>query len=163
MTPVADLPGGRLYRVPDSGRFTLTAAGTTSVIAATHPDDNVYRLSVNAPIPGTLTARITDMPGWKATVDGRAVPVTHLPDDLMSFAVPAGTDTVKLTYLPNHLSTGLAVAVLGGLGLAGYALVASWRRRLSMGQPFEGHGEEPGPGGDAVVGGQGGDQGLIGG
>jgi hypothetical protein len=56
--------------------------------------------------PSTLVRRTLYLPGWTASVDGKGVAVGTDPGKpvglFQTVAVPAGTTTVRFTYLPPH-------------------------------------------------------------
>jgi hypothetical protein len=69
---------------------------------------------------------LTDVhyPGWKATLDGRDVPLERVDYLLRGVAVPAGTHTVEFRYQPaswraGWILSGVALLVLVGLLFAG--------------------------------------------
>ena len=73
---------------------------------------------------------LTDVqfPGWKATVDGRPADIERVDYLLRGVMVPEGTHRVELRYEPlswrlGWITSGVALALVGGLGLVG------WRRR----------------------------------
>ncbi len=68
--------------------------------------------------PQVVRLRLTDVPGWHATVDGRAVPLQSFASVMLQLDVPAGHHTVSLYYWPATFTLGL---VLFGLVVAGIA------------------------------------------
>jgi hypothetical protein len=59
--------------------------------------------------------------GWRATADGRAVPVLPVNHLMLGVAVPAGASRVDLEYAPASVRAGLflgllALALLAGTG-----------------------------------------------
>ena len=81
--------------------------------------------SVTAQIssPQSFTARYQsfDFPGWTATVDGTAVPITSEdPTGLITFPVPAGQHTISVRWQSTPSRTvllGLSLASLAGVAL----------------------------------------------
>jgi hypothetical protein len=71
--------------------------------------------------PSTLIRRVQYAPGWTATVGHSAVPVGHdgsgPPGLFQAVPVPAGSTTVRFTYLPPHEVPAALVSVLVALGL----------------------------------------------
>jgi len=141
MTKVAEIAGSALYRVPGSARFTIGGAGD-AVVSVAHPGDATYRLSVEVPTAATLVARVTASPGWRADLDGRAVPVGVADGSFLSLALPAGTHAVTLTYRPPHLLTALVLALGALVVLVGVAVEngVSERRSRPESAAFEGSG-----------------------
>jgi len=73
---------------------------------------------------------LTDVhfPGWKATVDGRSVPIERVDYLLRGVVVPPGTHTVEFSYEPSSFRAGWIVAVLGLLAVLA-AVAVGLRRR----------------------------------
>ncbi|MBX3285929.1 MAG: DUF3367 domain-containing protein [Actinobacteria bacterium] len=101
----------RRVRVADWGATERTVAvgpGTTAVLATTENRND----------------------GWTATLDGRSLRAIQVDGWRQGFVVPAGDGgriELRFTPAPVHRA-GIAVGVLGGLALAGAALVGGRRR-----------------------------------
>lgn len=63
-------------------------------------------------------------PGWSATVDGASVEVFKADGMFLGLQLPAGAHEVRLRYTAPGLRVGLALFVLGGLGLVAWVVVA---------------------------------------
>ena len=85
------------------------------------------RLEVEASRPAFAVLADTWDPGWRATLDGRAVELLRANVTFRAVAVPAGRHVVEMTYRPRAASAGLAVSI-AGLALAGLAAVALRQR-----------------------------------
>ncbi len=108
-----------LYEVPGSSRFSFgDPAGVVTSVA--HPGDATYDLKVRVAQPSRLVLRVTDVSGWHATADGKALAISRYDSALMSVVVPAGTRTIVLHYWPNRLTLGFALA------LAALAVLVIW-------------------------------------
>ncbi|HLN05024.1 MAG TPA: YfhO family protein [Acidimicrobiales bacterium] len=128
---VATLAGERLYAVPGASRFSFVGAAATQdrVTTTTHPVASSWTIRVNAEVRGKLVLRVTDVPGWHATIDGHAVAL-GTPDGLMmQVSVAPGTHTIVLWYLPSRFVEGLVVALAVLLGLLAAAVLPLVRRR----------------------------------
>jgi hypothetical protein len=112
MTFAADLGGEVLWRVPGAARFSI-AGGT---VAATPTGDAAWSLAVDAPAAGQLIVRLTEVPGWHASIDGRPATLTPYHDVMQALQVPAGAHQVRIWYWPKLFSVGLALAALALLG-----------------------------------------------
>ncbi len=69
--------------------------------------------------------------GWRATIDGRAVPIRRTDYALQGVSLPTGSHTVVLTYAPRSLAIGLPVtggATLALLGVGIWAIIDRCRR-----------------------------------
>ncbi len=94
---------------------TEGAAGVARILSYT--DEHV---EIEASGPGTLVLADTQYPGWRASVDGNAVPISTADLNLRAVALPAGAHSVSFHYEPGLLRwlVGLGlVALLGALAL----------------------------------------------
>ncbi|MHB8263362.1 MAG: YfhO family protein [Acidimicrobiales bacterium] len=133
-----------IYEVPDSHRFSLLS-GKSVVRSAEHPSsrygkvtgyrwasNNQLQIHVHALEPATLLARITYVPGWHATVNGKTVAVHKAAGAMLSLRVPKGKSTVDLTYWPGAFTIGIAAAIAALVGMAGLAVLFSrWRHQAN--------------------------------
>ncbi len=104
----------------------------TIFYSGSHPSDTVYNLSLTAAKAGILYAKITDISGWHATVNGHSVAIDKSPGDLMEIRLPKGKDNVTFTYAPSLLNAGYWLALVAIVILAGlYILEQSVYRRQS--------------------------------
>ena len=81
-------------------------------------------VSATLAAPGYLVLSDTYYPGWRATVDGAAVPIERANFMLRAVAVPEGTHRIEFTYRPTHLDVGLLISG-GTLGVIALGLVAA--------------------------------------
>jgi hypothetical protein len=85
------------------------------------PDRVVVTVTTHA--PGLLVVADTWMPGWSATLNGRAVPILRGNHAQRVIALPgAGTHRVAMTYWPPGLTAGIAISLLSAAAWA-----AAWR------------------------------------
>lgn len=127
-----------VYRIPGAGVATLTplAAGGRlppdnvcgTPVAVSHPDPSSWRLSSDVGSRQVLRLRLTDVPGWHASIDGRPVPLDRYAGVMLQTEVPAGRHTIVLYYWPATFTTGLVVAALAVVGLVA-AFAIRWDRR----------------------------------
>jgi hypothetical protein len=75
-------------------------------------------LTVEAEGPGWLVTTRPWYPGWTAQAGGRALPVEPVDGALVGVALPAGRQTVAISYRPSGLVLGLFVSGLAALILA---------------------------------------------
>ncbi|MGH9295139.1 MAG: hypothetical protein ACRD0B_07390, partial [Acidimicrobiales bacterium] len=147
---VAEVAGERLYEVPDSSRFSLSGSssgsgsgsGTASAVPMAgdlevrQPAPSEYDVTVFVRGHGArLRARVTAVPGWHATVDGRPAHLSPTRSGAPGYSLllPPGRHHVRLWYLPDRLGTGLVAAAAGTLGLALWAGIG-WGLRRGRGR-----------------------------
>lgn len=121
--PVATIEGPTktpllLVAVPGSSQFSFTA-GRARVVTSSHPGDASYDLRVRVPGSASqqLVLRLTDVPGWHVTADGRPLAVRPADGTFLSVEVPAGTTSVVATYRPALFQVGSLLALLAVIAL----------------------------------------------
>ena len=131
-----------LYRIPGAAAATLTALPGTgglpgpdargTPVTVSHPNPADWKLVTHATRPSVLRLRLTNLPGWQGTIDGRRLPLLTFSGTMIQARVPAGTHTVELHYWPSAFSAGLGLAGAGVLGLGAIPVVGRIRRRSSV-------------------------------
>jgi hypothetical protein len=131
-----------LYRMPGAAAATLTPLtpegrlpaddSSGAPVAVGHPNPSSWRMSVDGAVPQTLRLRLTDVPGWHATIDGRPVRLQSFARVMLQVEVPAGRHTVELSYWPATFSLGLALFAVAALGLSGAWALSAFRRRTRV-------------------------------
>jgi hypothetical protein len=112
------LAGSAPYFTASDPRCTVTPEGRTAVRVA-------------CPGPAQLVRRETDLPGWSAEVDGRAVPVARADGLFQTVAVGQGSHRVTYSYAPPNVGWG-AIAFIAGLVLLVLGAIGPERvRRLA--------------------------------
>jgi len=137
----------QLFRIPGAAPATLVSTGGArdalsidtpgTPVAVTHPDDSTWHLRIDHSSPALLRLRLTDVPGWHATIDGKPLALEPWAQATMLEArVPAGSHVIELHYWPDLFSAGIVVAVVVLVGLAmacGVVFVRSRRQRPVVG------------------------------
>jgi hypothetical protein len=128
-----------LYRVPGAASATLVATRPSgplpgkyapgTPVSVAHPSPSTWMMSTSSTAPSVLRLRLTDEPGWHATVDGKPVELRHFAGVMLQLRVPAGHHVVELRYWPNTFTIGIVLAVFSVFGLAMVLLVPRIRRR----------------------------------
>lgn len=136
---VSKVGNERLYRVPGTAFATLTPLGANGdvpafdargmPVSASHPDAAASTLTFTSTTRSVLRLHLTDVPGWHATIDGRALPLQSLSGAMLQALVPAGRHTVQLHYWPSAFTAGIVLAIVGLAGLATGIVVESRIRR----------------------------------
>jgi hypothetical protein len=127
-----------LYRVPDAALATIVpvhsdgslpsddAVGTP--VTVHHPNPATWKLVTDAPTPQVLRLRVTDVPGWHATIDGRPLDLQQFSGFMLQARIPPGRHSITIDYWPTAFSLGLALAACSFAGLS-IANIMAWRRR----------------------------------
>jgi len=136
---VKEIGGEDLYRVPGAAQATLSPLGRGGrlppidapgvPVRLSRPSPSTVDVVTDSASPAVLRLRITDVPGWHATVDGQTLDVKRFAGIMLQVVVPAGRHVVTLHYWPPRFSDGLVMAALGTVGLALAVLVSELRRR----------------------------------
>ena len=107
------------------------AAGHVTVVSE---QPTSTRLHVTRSGAGWVLARISDFPGWHATVNGHAAKIVAADAAFMAVRVPAGTSDVAFDYRPVSVMIGLIVTGASAAALFAIALGAVLRRRSRRAQ-----------------------------
>jgi hypothetical protein len=97
-----------------------------TVATADRPGPGEWQVRTSGGFPSLLVVAETYFPGWKATVDGKQVPVLEADGAFVGVPLPAGDHTVHLVY------ERPAAAIVGRIisfGTILVVLVLWWRRR----------------------------------
>jgi hypothetical protein len=132
-----------LYRIPGAAAATLApvpqsgilppADATGRPVGVRHPNPASWRLTTEADRTSVLRLRLTDIPGWHATIDGRPAPLNRFAGTMLQLEVPAGRHVVELNYWPTTFTVGLALAGCAVVGLiTASALSRNRRRRIDL-------------------------------
>jgi Bacterial membrane protein YfhO len=109
-----------LYRIPDSGDATLTpmtaqprlppvnVRGTP--VAVVHSSPSSWRITTNSASDQVLRLRLTDEPGWRATIDGRPLAIVPYAVVMIQARIPPGHHVIELQYWPPLFTAGLIAA-----------------------------------------------------
>ena len=73
---------------------------------------NQVTASLTAPADGLVVLLEPWFPGWRATVDGAPAPLLRADFLFIATPVRAGPHTLRLTYFPDRLLPGIAIAIL---------------------------------------------------
>ncbi len=91
-----------------------------------------YSADIEAQENSNVTVNSIDFPGWKATVDGKEVPITH--DNkfgLINFQLPPGSHTVIIKYAHSSLHLLSEMISLIALIACGAYFINLWRKQNS--------------------------------
>jgi hypothetical protein len=100
-------------------------SGVARPVATGRPDVDVYDVDLDG--AGVLVTRDSYARGWRATIDGRPVPVLRADGVHRAVRLPAGRHQVRLAYHPPGLRAGVVLMVASALATLG---VAWWPRSV---------------------------------
>lgn len=78
---------------------------------------------------GVLVVNDAWWPGWRATIDGRPVPIWRADFLVRAVPFPAGRHALEMRYEPPEVRIGWAITLSGLGALAVAAILPAWRRR----------------------------------
>ena len=133
-----------LYKVPGAGIATVvptaqdhsstdTHTGTV-VPQVNHPEPGAWQIVTTAGHAQDLRLRLTDVPGWHATLDGRPLGLRPYGDIMLQATVPAGHHVVTVRYFPTSFVFGLilaAIGILGSVAMLSFRPISRWWHRRS--------------------------------
>lgn len=127
-----------LFYVPGAGRATtipLPSSGTLPSIGArgvpvkvTQPNPASWQIETSATTPQVLRLRLSDVPGWHASIDGKPLPLQEFAGVMLQARIPAGRHNIELHYWPSTLTYGIILAVMSALALVAAILADSMRK-----------------------------------
>lgn len=127
MTFVATIGGEDLYRVPGGALVTVVPGSSPTgdeavgaVIPVSDPNPATVHFRVNVTQTSTIYIHITDLPGWRATFNGRPLPLRPAPGTTLEAHIGPGSGEITLTYRPAAFVLGLLIAGAAILALATY-------------------------------------------
>ena len=133
-----------LYYIPDSGQATLTPTTRSGElpppdalgrpVALTRPEAAVLQVRTASSTPQILRFRLTDLPGWRATIDGRPLTLQGYSGVMLQARIPPGQHLVVLRYWPQTFTLGLGLAGITLLVLVAAVVTEGFvgRRRSRM-------------------------------
>lgn len=112
--------------IPPDWRFSAPDSATieSADVIANDFDPNRFSVRANATADGLLVLSEIDYPGWHATVDGVATPITRVDSVLRGVPISAGTHKVEMRFEPLSFKVGIVVSLIallifvGGMGLS---------------------------------------------
>jgi Bacterial membrane protein YfhO len=135
-------PDEDLYRIPDTAPVTLTsldggAGRPTSPkpsVGLIRSDSNPAHWSIvsHSSTAGLLQLHLTNVPGWSATIDGRALPLEGSSVFLFRAKIPPGRHVIELHYWPMAFTVGIAAAILAVGSLAAWIFFEERKRHLRL-------------------------------
>ncbi len=137
-----------LYRIPGSGEATVAPLSGRSLppdevagvpVTVHHPSPSVWKMQTESARPTALRLHLTNVPGWRATIDGRPLTLEPYVGSMLQARVPAGSHAIVVRYWPKALTEGIVLALISALFLLSLLVWTAYRKRHSNGR------SEPGP------------------
>ena len=126
-----------LYRIP--GAATATLVPTTpsgrwpstdapgKAVDVEWPGPSEVRVVTNASSAQVLRLRVSSVPGWRATIDGRPLALTPYLSMMLQAHIPPGSHIIELHYWPKRFTEGIVIAACAVVGFVVVGIVI--RRR----------------------------------
>ena len=147
--------GYKLYRIRPA-LATLTPIGRNQAwpklnalgrpVPVTHSNPASWELVTSSEgSPQVLRLRLTDVPGWHGTIDGRPLTLRQFSGFMLQARIPPGDHHIQLSYSPAAFTAGILLAGCSATAIVA-ALFISWIRHRPRGQQAAIlHGTEPPP------------------
>jgi Bacterial membrane protein YfhO len=125
-----------LYRIPGAASATILSAPAGEPLPSDnamgrpvvvhHLNPATWRIVIRAATPQVLRLRITDVPGWHATIDGRPLALERFSGVILQARIPSGHHTITIHYWPRAFSIGLLFACCSAVVLC--VATVEWKR-----------------------------------
>ncbi len=132
-----------LYRVPGAAAATLVALRNNgslpgkytngAPVNVSHSDPSSWRMITHGNTQSVLRLRLSNVPGWHATIDGKQVDLTPFAGVMLQVRVPPGRHVVALHYWPSTFPIGILVALGALSGLVVLLVFSRTRSRRPVG------------------------------
>ena len=126
-----------LYRIPGASVATISALGAGGTLppvdapgkplVVTYPNPSSWKVVTDSAHPQVLRLRLTDVPGWHASIDGKPLSLVRFNRIMLQAKIPPGHHTIELHYWPDAFSAGIALAAATVIGLV--VVPPLWRRQ----------------------------------
>ncbi len=137
-----------LYRIPGSGEATVAplsggslppndVVGTPVVVQHSSPSE--WQIKTSSAQPAALRLHLTNVPGWRATIDGRPLGLDPYIGSMLQARVPAGRHIITVRYWPRAFTEGIVLALISAVFLVGLLVWTALRKRRPVDL------REPGP------------------
>ena len=97
--------GINIYQLTPAPRADSSGPAVYQSISPSHT-----KITVAAPTDTTLIVRDSFYPGWRASVDGRQVPITRAGSIFRKLDLPAGQHVIDMKYVPTLLYAGAGIS-----------------------------------------------------
>jgi hypothetical protein len=134
-----DVGNEGLYHIPGSAVATLVSvragspfpavAANGTPVPVSNLDSSSWKIVIDTTHPDVLRLRLTDVPGWHASIDGRPLQLYRFNRIMLQAHVPPGRHVIELSYWPTTFSIGLVLAALSAVALALLLVTGAIRAR----------------------------------
>jgi hypothetical protein len=100
-----------------------TCQGTATIVAEAPCE---VAVKVDMKTPGLLVLADLWFDGWKAYLDGEAVPLVRTNHALRGVVVPPGCSQILFRYEPASFAAGIKVLIIGLIGLCAWSAIIGW-------------------------------------
>jgi hypothetical protein len=142
-----------LFRIPNSGDATLTSVALAghlppvdapgTPISVDHPSPSSLRITTTSRTDQILRLRLTNEPGWHATINGHPLKLVPFAGVMLEARIPAGHHVIELDYWPTLFTVGLLVAGSCALVILSAFVALIVRRRFRLGRTEQQRGSRP--------------------
>jgi hypothetical protein len=127
-----------LYEVPGAGIITVlpdtmppdSPDATVATLSGGTNDPASLRTTIDVAEPSIMYVHVTNYDGWRATIDGRDLPLSTWGQTMLKASVPPGRHVVVMHYRPRTFTVGLILAGATASALGVALLLPRWRRRV---------------------------------
>jgi hypothetical protein len=116
-----------------AGQIQLSGTGRGQILASRVGAHRI-QATVKTDQPMMLTLAQANYPGWRATVDGRPVPLWTANYAFQALQVPAGAHEVRVDFRSGSFYIGVVLTMIALLALIAWAIVG--RRAESRSRPW---------------------------
>ncbi len=128
-----------LYRIPGAAAATVSPITPTgalpsadapgTAVPVTNPDPTTWRIATDSRSRQVLRLRLTDVPGWHGSIDGRPLKLQTFSRVMIQARIPPGRHTVELQYWPTTFTIGIVLAICSFVGLVSALVLSGFRAR----------------------------------
>ena len=134
-----DSPGAAAAMLTPARSSAASLPTTTGgrTVPVSHPTPATWSMTTEAPSAQVLRLHLTDVPGWRATIDGKPLPLMPFSGIMLQAHIPPGRHLVIVRYWPRSFTEGIVLAVASLIALVCAELVSHLRKRRSRGTPVQ--------------------------
>jgi hypothetical protein len=139
---VRNIDDESLYQNPGAAAATLTPLGSDgrlpsddapgTPVKVDHRSPSAWKMTTAGDQGQVLRLRLTNEPGWHATVDGRPLELVPYAGVMLQAIIPPGNHVIELQYWPQAFTVGLILAACCLVVLLTASAIALIDRRRSL-------------------------------